>query len=183
MNKQSSRIGASGLLLTETLIAVLFFSVASAICLQLFVKAHTVTNRTEALELSVSQGSSVVSLLEHMPADSMGSVSDPGDTAQLLQIACDAVKAVYPHAAMTDDRVLICFDKNGEHCPVSDQNSAYHIAVTCDEKENRHTDGHAYLLYHVSVMNLEKKAAEDSLLQTYTAAVCRPYAKEASAHE
>lgn len=183
MNRHPRRIGASGLLLTETLIAILFFSVAGAICLQLFVKAYTITGRTEALELSVSQGSSIVSLLEQMPANPSVSDFDPGDSAQLLQSACDAIRDVYPETVLTDDSVLTCFDDNGEHCAASDEHYTYRIAVTCDEKENKQTDGHACLLYRIVVTDLTAENAEDAVLQTYTAAVCRPYEKEASAYE
>ena len=45
--KQASSSSRSGLLLMEIIIAILFFSLASAICLQLFVKAHNLGQDTQ----------------------------------------------------------------------------------------------------------------------------------------
>ena len=61
MKKQTS--SRSGLLLMEIIIAILFFSVVSAICLQLFVKAHNMGTDTEELDMAVRQCSSVAEIL------------------------------------------------------------------------------------------------------------------------
>ena len=60
MKKQTS--SRSGLLLMEIIIAILFFSVVSAICLQLFVKAHNMGTDTEELDMAVRQCSSVAAV-------------------------------------------------------------------------------------------------------------------------
>ena len=61
MKKQTS--SRSGLLLMEIIIAILFFSVVSAICLQLFVKSHKLGQNTEELDMAVRQASSVAEIL------------------------------------------------------------------------------------------------------------------------
>ena len=49
MRKNSSR---SGLFLMEIILAILAFSVVSAICLQLFVKAHNLGQDTKDLDMA-----------------------------------------------------------------------------------------------------------------------------------
>lgn len=61
--KQASSSSRSGLLLMEIIIAILFFSLASAICLQLFVKAHNLGQDTQELDMAVRQASSVADVL------------------------------------------------------------------------------------------------------------------------
>lgn len=45
----------SGLFLTELIIAILFFSLASAICTQLFVKAYSISNKSRNLSVAINQ--------------------------------------------------------------------------------------------------------------------------------
>ena len=57
MKKHTS--SRSGLLLMEIIIAILFFSVVSAVCLQLFVKSHNLGQDTEELDMAVRHAGSV----------------------------------------------------------------------------------------------------------------------------
>lgn len=61
MKKHTS--SRSSLLLMEIIIAILFFSVVSAICLQLFVKADHLGKDTEELDMAVRQASSVAEIV------------------------------------------------------------------------------------------------------------------------
>ena len=78
MKKHTS--SRSGLLLMEIIIAILFFSVVSAICLQLFVKAHNMGADTEELDMAVRQCSSVAEILSQggQPAAQLDDLSDDG---------------------------------------------------------------------------------------------------------
>ena len=60
MRKNSSR---SGLFLMEIILAILAFSVVSAICLQLFVKAHNLGQDTKDLDMAVREASSIASII------------------------------------------------------------------------------------------------------------------------
>lgn len=50
--KQRNR---SGIFLLELMIAILFFSMASAVCIRLFVKSHTVSEDTRNLNMALNQ--------------------------------------------------------------------------------------------------------------------------------
>lgn len=69
MRKQSSN--RSGLLLIEIIIAILFFSVVSAICLQLFVKSHNLSKDSESLVSAVNQVTSVMEQLQYAKPDDL----------------------------------------------------------------------------------------------------------------
>lgn len=60
---KSASSSRSDLLLMEMILAVLFFSLISAICLQLFVKAHNLSQDTRELDAAVRQADSVASVL------------------------------------------------------------------------------------------------------------------------
>lgn len=51
--KQSRTHSGSSLFLMELILAILFFSVASAVCVQLFARAHTASEQSAALNRSV----------------------------------------------------------------------------------------------------------------------------------
>lgn len=58
----------SSLFLLELILAVLFFSVASALCIQIFTKAHLMSQDARNLNFAVNE---VSSMAEQMPDDSL----------------------------------------------------------------------------------------------------------------
>ena len=58
---KSDSTSRTGLLLMEIILAILFFSLISALCLQVFVKAHTLSQDTRKLDAAVRQADSVAS--------------------------------------------------------------------------------------------------------------------------
>lgn len=58
----------SSLFLLELILAVLFFSVASALCIQIFTKAHLMSQDARDLNFAVNE---VSSMAEQMPDDSL----------------------------------------------------------------------------------------------------------------
>lgn len=60
MNKQSSR--RSSLFLLELIAAILFFCLASAVCVRFFVKSHTLSQETRNLDMAVNQASTFAEL-------------------------------------------------------------------------------------------------------------------------
>lgn len=95
MKRVSSR---SSLLLIEIIIAILIFSVASAICLQLFAKSHTLSKRTEELDIAVREATSVSELLTY--EDSLRKNLD----------------RFYPYADITADSAVIYYDADFQPC-------------------------------------------------------------------
>lgn len=52
MNRQTKH---SGMFLLELMIAILFFCMASAVCIRLFVKSHTISQDTQNLNMALNQ--------------------------------------------------------------------------------------------------------------------------------
>ena len=63
MNKQPSR--RSSLFLMELIIAILFFSLASTVCVRIFVKSHTLEQESIQLNHAVSAASSVAEIFRN----------------------------------------------------------------------------------------------------------------------
>lgn len=113
MKKQTS--SRSGLLLMEIIIAILFFSVVSAICLQLFVKAHNMGTDTEELDMAVRQCSSVAEIL------SQG--------AQPME----QLDEIYSGSDLSDDGGFIYFNEDFQTCKKDD--SQYHLDISSSPED------------------------------------------------
>ena len=59
----------SGLFLMELIIAICFFAVASAVCVQLFASAYTISRRGEGMQMAVMHSQSAISAFRHTNAD------------------------------------------------------------------------------------------------------------------
>ena len=59
----------SGLFLMELIIAICFFAVASAICVQLFASAYTISRRGEGMQMAVMHSQSAIAAFRHTNAD------------------------------------------------------------------------------------------------------------------
>ena len=70
----------SSLFLLELILAVLFFSVASALCIQIFTKAHLMSQDARDLNFAVNE---VSSMAEQISAGTLhpDTAASPGDTA------------------------------------------------------------------------------------------------------
>lgn len=62
---KKSQNSRSNILLMEIIIALFFFAVASAICIQIFVKSHLLGQDSKALNFATTQTSSIAELLRH----------------------------------------------------------------------------------------------------------------------
>ena len=107
MKKQTSN--RSGLLLMEIIIAILFFSVISAICLQLFVKSHMISRDTEELDSAVNQAVST--------ADIIPGTEDAGTV----------LREYYPHMKAEGSTLYIYYDKEFQPCTEAD--AAYYLKI------------------------------------------------------
>ncbi|MDD6190089.1 MAG: hypothetical protein PUB75_00665 [Firmicutes bacterium] len=62
--KIRNRARSSSLFLLELIIAILFFSIASAVCVQFFVKSHTMSQDSKNLNLAVNECSSIAEIVQ-----------------------------------------------------------------------------------------------------------------------
>lgn len=79
----------SSLFLLELILAVLFFSVASALCIQIFTKAHLMSQDARDLNFAVNE---VSSMAEQMPDDSL---QDAASYYNSSYASCEKADAVY----------------------------------------------------------------------------------------
>ena len=102
------RRSKSGLFLMEIMFAILFFSVASAVCLQLFAKAHTLSRDAIILDEAVTLCQSAASILEAEGAD--------------------ALSDRYENGQWQEDRFLVPFEsENSCQLVVTQEETSYDI--------------------------------------------------------
>lgn len=62
---RKNRARSSSLFLMELILAILFFSVASAVCVQFFVKSHLLSKQANAMNYAVNECSNVAEILRN----------------------------------------------------------------------------------------------------------------------
>ena len=103
----------SSLFLIELIIAILFFALGSAVCVQAFVKAHTVSADARALSFASSTVSSAASIVKYTDGD-LGSV-----------------QTYFPGAFQDDAGVISqCYDESFTPCGAAD--AAYTLRMETD---------------------------------------------------
>lgn len=113
MNKGPAK--RSSLFLMELIIAVLFFCLASSVCIQFFVKAHLVSQETRNLNMSVNQVSSMAELMKN-------------DPQFLERVAKD-----FPLAEVGDGTAVVYYNEQWEPCTEEDAWYQMNIMVSDDE--------------------------------------------------
>ncbi len=107
--KRNSRTG-SRLFFIEFLIVLFFFLIISTVCLRLFARAHTITQRSDALSHAQTVASSVAAVIE---SGNTVSFSAEGVVSGILENAA----AFFPDASVTEDEFFITYDQNFDPCP------------------------------------------------------------------
>ena len=136
-SSRDSSSSRSGLLLMEIIIAILFFSLASAICLQLFVKAHNLGRETRELDMAVRQASSA--------ADILSQSETPMETLQKL----------YPDSDLGEERISVYFDQ--DFLPCDSEQSCYLLNITPTSADGQSST------YGITVQNSENSTEIYSL--------------------
>lgn len=113
-----SRPRSSNLFLMELILAIFFFSAASAICLQFFVKSHLLSREAGALNQAVSICSSMAEFIQ--------ASNSSREAMELLQ-------AEYPEGAFTETELLLYYDKKFMVC--NENESAYLLRLQLEEKD------------------------------------------------
>lgn len=100
----------SSLLLTEMIISILFFSIAAACCIQIFVQAHFVSEKSESLNYAQNLASGM--------AESVMAVN--GESSE--------IRRYFPTASITDNSIIVYYDKNWAAC--KKENAVYLLRTT-----------------------------------------------------
>ena len=140
----------------ELLIAILVFSLSAAICVQLFVQAHTLSEESRATQNAVLWSGSVSSCFQAAG----GSLED---TAVLLQGLEGA-----PACRLEEESLTLSFD-DGETgwVPAAPGEGEFQVALTVDSRGDRRTtaqltvtdgDGETLYAHPVSVLTPEEVA-------------------------
>lgn len=102
----------SSLFLMELIISILLFSLASAFCVRIFVKSHTIETESATLDHAVTAATSVAEILR---------IQD--DPSGLL-------KECYPEADFDDNNITIYFDQTWLPCSHTDSVYTLHLTMT-----------------------------------------------------
>ncbi|MFV0362073.1 MAG: hypothetical protein ACK5LL_03165 [Suipraeoptans sp.] len=121
----------STILLIEIIIAICFFAVSSAICLQIFVKSHTISDDSKALDFAVTQTTSIGELLKNNP-EIKSSLSD-----------------YYSGLTKENDQYVLFFDKSYNPCDKSD----YYYRIVIEEGYNDGTALFTITMNKVKTLN------------------------------
>lgn len=125
MKKHSS--GRSGLLLMELIFSILFFSLISAVCLQLFVKASLLGKETEELDMAVRCAVSAAELLN--------------ETEEPIA----RVTELFPESfVLTEEGITLLFDAEFRFCGSADMVYQMDIILSPEDEQ---TTGWSIILY------------------------------------
>lgn len=123
-----NRARASSLFLMELIIAIFFFSAASAVCIQFFVKSHLLSSDSNALNHAVNECTSTAELI---------------DASEGIEDCLNMLERLYPNGTYPDTElsslevqeadVQIYYDDSFNEC--ISQDSAYMLSLHL-EKEN-----------------------------------------------
>lgn len=107
----------AGLFLTELILAVLFFSLGSAVCVQAFVKARLMSREAEDLSFASAQVSSAASVVRFTGG------------------SYDSASAWFPDAEGDGGTFYVYYDGNGQTCKAKDAVYTMTIDASSDGTE------------------------------------------------
>ena len=110
MNRAGSR---SSLFLMEMIVTILFFSLASAVCVQCFVRAHLIGEETKELNHAVAIATGYAEVMRGTDGD------------------IDSILAIYPNAVKGDDSfIMVFYDGDFNPCDAGQAVYAGDITLT-----------------------------------------------------
>lgn len=113
MNKY--RHSKSSLFLMEIMLNIFFFSILVTICLQLFFKAHTLSENTTTLHRAVTTCTSVAEVYQ---SNAYGK---------------ESILHLYPDAMELNQNIIIYYDEDFASCPK--EKGAYRITITLSDND------------------------------------------------
>ena len=118
---RKNRAQSSSLFLMELILAILFFSITSAVCVQFFVKSHLLSQESQVLTQAVNECSTIAEILR---------------TSDSLFSAEQLIAQEYPdHYGETDSgEPVLYFDEDFAECSASEH--IYKIVLSLDETDD-----------------------------------------------
>ena len=92
----------ASLFLMELMISIMFFALSGAVCVQLFVKAHTINELTQNKSQAVTIAQDICEYFHHFDGDK------------------NATLSCFPYYEDSEENVLLYFSENGTNCPSSE---------------------------------------------------------------
>lgn len=114
----------SSLFLLELILAILFFSIASAVCVQLFVKSHLLSRQAEILSIAVNECSDVAEIILSADTDSevftrlqhaYPDAKTSNNQLQILYNDTHTLTVSYVFSELMDDKVSVHADISYEN--------------------------------------------------------------------
>lgn len=109
MKKENAK--RSSLFLVELMVSILFFALASAVCIQIFAKSHTKSIETARLNMAVAKTQSAAEVFLN---------SDSPE---------DMLPVVFPEGQMNVDTFTMYYDKDFNSCKEKDASYALKIII------------------------------------------------------
>lgn len=92
----------SSLFLTEMILSILIFSIAAAVCVQIFVKAHLLSEQNENMNYAQNLAASMSELLS------------------MTEVYPDDIFHVFPSSIIENDSIIVYFNESWEECSPKD---------------------------------------------------------------
>lgn len=116
----------SSMFLMEIIIAILFFSLVSAICLRIFTASHQMGQDTNDLNMAVNQTENIAELLTYAS-------KDPGFSSLDMTRLSESLTSEYPVIDVDDNVISIHYDENWNCCTAKD--GTYFIKISREKDE------------------------------------------------
>lgn len=115
---RKNRPRSSSLFLMELILAILFFSIASAVCVQFFVKSHLMSRNSNALNHAVNECASAAEII---------------DTAEDTTDSMEILRGLYPNGDYSDNRMIIYYDDAFTAC--SEADAVYFLTLHIEKSD------------------------------------------------
>ncbi len=127
--KHKNKARSSSLFLMELILAILFFSVASAVCVQIFVKSHMMSKDSSALNHAVNECTSMAEVL---------------DTADSIPEGIALLKTLYPDGSFpeqgtetgTNDAAELFFYYDSRFEPCTEEAHNYTLSLHLSQEDD-----------------------------------------------
>nr|WP_320025562.1 hypothetical protein [uncultured Acetobacterium sp.] len=113
LKQQSSKYS---LFLLELIIVIFFFAISSAVCVQLYAKAHVLSTSTRELNIAITKAEGAAEIIK----------SDPIHPET-------ALSAAFSEASLNGQSIQLGFNKNWEVCSLSD--AYYLMQIDWEQKD------------------------------------------------
>lgn len=115
---RKNRPRSSSIFLMELILAILFFSIASAVCVQFFVKSHLLSHDSNALNHAVNECAGAAEIIE---------------TADNMTDSMEIFKRVYPNGSYSDNQLILYYDDTFAAC--NESNAFYFLTIYIEKSD------------------------------------------------